>query len=112
MSVSENVSLLCSQRDWHWVPSFRSSLSGWSLPPKPRQPRFRSPEHGNEVVVFAMAEVAADDVTTWDVLTSYDRLPDFIPDMLASRTLERMDRMRWYCRRGARASARSSRISA
>ena len=46
--------------------------------------------HGNEVVVFAMAEVAADDVTTWEVLTSYDRLPDFIPDMLASRTLERM----------------------
>ena len=40
MSLPGNVTLLCSQRHWHWVPSFRS-LSGWSLPPKPRQRRFR-----------------------------------------------------------------------
>ena len=31
----------------------------------------------------------ADDATTWDVLTGYDHLPDFIPDMSASHTLER-----------------------
>jgi ribosome-associated toxin RatA of RatAB toxin-antitoxin module len=44
---------------------------------------------GDEIVVVATAEVAADKATTWDVLTRYDRLPDFIPDMAASRTLER-----------------------
>jgi hypothetical protein len=44
---------------------------------------------GDEIVVVATAEVAADEATAWDVLTGYDRLPDFIPDMSASRTLER-----------------------
>ena len=46
-------------------------------------------QSGDEIVVVATAEVAADEATTWDVLTGYDRLPDFIPDMSASRTLER-----------------------
>ncbi len=46
-------------------------------------------QSGDEIVVVATAEVAADEATTWDVLTGYDRLPDFIPDMAASRTLER-----------------------
>lgn len=45
--------------------------------------------NGAEITVSAAADVAADKVTAWDVLTSYDRLPDFIPDMSASRTLER-----------------------
>lgn len=44
---------------------------------------------GDEIIVSATAEVAADDATAWDVLTGYDRLPEFIPDMSASRTLER-----------------------
>jgi len=46
-------------------------------------------QDGDEIIVNATAEVAADEATTWDVLTGYDRLPDFIPDMSASRTLER-----------------------
>ena len=46
-------------------------------------------QSGDEIVVVATAGVAADQATTWDVLTGYDRLPDFIPDMAASRTLER-----------------------
>jgi hypothetical protein len=44
---------------------------------------------GDRIVVIATAKVAADDATTWDVLTAYDRLAEFIPDMAASRTLER-----------------------
>ena len=36
---------------------------------------------GDKVIVLATAEVTADDATTWDVVTGYDRLPDFIPDM-------------------------------
>jgi len=44
---------------------------------------------GDRIVVIATAEVPADDATTWEVLTAYDRLADFIPDMSASRTLER-----------------------
>ena len=46
-------------------------------------------QSGDEIVVVATAEVAADEATTWDVLTGYDRLSDFIPDMSASRTLDR-----------------------
>jgi ribosome-associated toxin RatA of RatAB toxin-antitoxin module len=45
--------------------------------------------NGDEVVVSAVAEVAADSATAWDVLTDYNRLPDFIPDMSDSRILER-----------------------
>jgi ribosome-associated toxin RatA of RatAB toxin-antitoxin module len=44
---------------------------------------------GDEVIVLATAEVTADDATTWDVLIGYERLPDFIPDMSTSHTLER-----------------------
>jgi len=44
---------------------------------------------GDRIVVIATAEVEADDATAWDVLTGYDRLAEFIPDMSASRTLER-----------------------
>jgi len=44
---------------------------------------------GDKVIVLATAEVTADDATTWDVVTGYDRLPDFIPDMSASHILER-----------------------
>ena len=46
-------------------------------------------QSGREILVFATAQVAADNGTAWDVLTGYDRLPNFIPDMSASRTLER-----------------------
>jgi len=46
-------------------------------------------QNGREVLVFATAQVAADSSTTWDVLTGYDRLPEFIPDMSTSRTLKR-----------------------
>jgi carbon monoxide dehydrogenase subunit G len=46
-------------------------------------------QSGREILVFATAQVAADNGTAWDVLTGYDNLPKFIPDMSVSRTLER-----------------------
>lgn len=59
-------------------------------PPAAAAPQtFSVSRNGDEIIVAATAEVAADNATTWDVLTRYDRLPDFIPDMTASRTLER-----------------------
>ena len=39
--------------------------------------------------VQASATVPADTQTVWRTLVGYDRLPDFIPDMQSSRTLQR-----------------------
>jgi ribosome-associated toxin RatA of RatAB toxin-antitoxin module len=46
-------------------------------------------QNGTEILVFAIAQVAADNATAWDVLTGYDRLPQFIPNMSASRAVGR-----------------------
>jgi len=46
-------------------------------------------QNGDEILVSAIAEVAADDALAWDVLTGYDRLPEFIPGISASRILKR-----------------------
>jgi len=44
---------------------------------------------GDEVHVEAHAEVDAALAQTWSTLADYDRLAEFIPDMLSSRTLTR-----------------------
>jgi ribosome-associated toxin RatA of RatAB toxin-antitoxin module len=61
----------------------------FGLPAAAAPAAFSVSRSGDEVTVFAAADVAADSATTWDVLTAYHRLPDFIPDMSESRTLER-----------------------
>jgi hypothetical protein len=68
-------------------------------------------QSGREILVFATAQVAADNGTAWDVLTGYDHLPKFIPCRPAARSSAK-DRTRWCCSRDARASGRSSRNSA
>jgi carbon monoxide dehydrogenase subunit G len=44
---------------------------------------------GNEVEVAASAMLDAGPRVVWATLVDYDRLPQFIPDLLASRTLSR-----------------------
>jgi Polyketide cyclase / dehydrase and lipid transport len=44
---------------------------------------------GNAVHVKASALLDAEPSTVWKTLTEYDRLPDFIPDMFLSKTLQR-----------------------
>lgn len=43
----------------------------------------------DEIVVHAQADVDADRTVTWATLTDYDRLAEFIPGMVASRTVSR-----------------------
>ena len=47
---------------------------------------------GEGVVVHAVAEIAADARLAWDVLTAYDRYPEFVPDLQASRVVARSGR--------------------
>jgi ribosome-associated toxin RatA of RatAB toxin-antitoxin module len=65
------------------------AVLSFCLPVAAAPAAFSVSRNGDRIIVSAAAEVAADQATTWDVLTGYDRLPDFIPDMSASRTLER-----------------------
>lgn len=44
---------------------------------------------GNLVTVTASAEMRVDPRTAWSVISDYDHLAEFIPDMLSSRVLER-----------------------
>lgn len=44
------------------------------------------------VQVQASAVLEADTETVWNTLIGYEQLPDFIPDMLSSKTLERAGR--------------------
>lgn len=45
--------------------------------------------HGDSFEVEAVAEIEADVVDAWKVLTDYDRLAEFIPGMLESRVVSR-----------------------
>lgn len=44
---------------------------------------------GEALIVEARADLAATAGQAWDVLTDYDRLSDFIPDLLVSRVVAR-----------------------
>ena len=44
---------------------------------------------GDWVTVWASAEIPADRNIVWEVLTDYDRYPEFIPDLSASRVVSR-----------------------
>ena len=44
---------------------------------------------GDAVIVEARARLDCDLQLAWDVLTAYDRYPDFIPDLKSSRVLSR-----------------------
>src|SRR3954470_2941881 len=44
---------------------------------------------GDAVTVFAEVELAVDPGIAWDVLSDYDHLAQFIPDMSVSRVLSR-----------------------
>ena len=48
--------------------------------------------HGASFEVRAKAELEADVAQVWDVLTDYERLPEFIPDLRSSRVLARSSR--------------------
>lgn len=45
--------------------------------------------HGDSFEVEAVAEIEADVVDAWKVLTDYDRLAEFIPGMVESRVVSR-----------------------
>ena len=45
--------------------------------------------HGNLVTMTASAEMQVDPRTVWKVITDYDHLAQFIPDMRSSRVLQR-----------------------
>lgn len=44
---------------------------------------------GEAVLIEAVARIAADRATAWEVLTGYDRYAEFIPDLKTSRILAR-----------------------
>jgi Polyketide cyclase / dehydrase and lipid transport len=44
---------------------------------------------GETIEIRATAELKADSATAWRVLTDYDRYPEFIPDLRASRVVAR-----------------------
>ncbi len=46
-------------------------------------------QHDGALRVVASASLRADLQTSWDTLVDYDRLPEFVPDLRSSRTLQR-----------------------
>jgi len=54
--------------------------------------RVEAQREGEAVVVHAAAEVPADVRLAWDVLTGYERYPEFVPDLQVSRVVARSER--------------------
>jgi len=44
---------------------------------------------GEAIEIVAIADIRADPAHAWDVLTAYERYADFIPDVVASRVVQR-----------------------
>jgi len=47
---------------------------------------------GEAIVVSAVAEVAGDRRVAWEVLTGYERYPEFVPDLRSTRVTGRSER--------------------
>jgi len=52
-------------------------------------PEVRIERNGDSYAVFARLAVDVDRSTAWSVITDYNRLPDFVPDMDESRIVSR-----------------------
>ena len=55
---------------------------------------------GEAVLVDAVADVSADPRIAWDVLTAYERYPEFVPDLQESRIVRRSPNAAWVEQRG------------
>jgi carbon monoxide dehydrogenase subunit G len=64
----------------------------WLLPAWPacaQEVSVETSRQGEFIIIEASADLQADVRTIWQVLTDYDHLSDFIPDMKSSRVLSR-----------------------
>lgn len=55
--------------------------------------RVEAHREGEGVVVHAAAEIPGDVRLAWDVLTAYERYPEFVPDLQVSRVVARSERV-------------------
>ena len=68
-------------------------LLAGTLPPQPAiaagQIRFEADGEGELITITASADMQVDARTVWAVISDYDRLAEFIPDMHSSRVIRR-----------------------
>ncbi|MEJ8821692.1 SRPBCC family protein [Variovorax humicola] len=69
------------------APSLQAQVPAPS--PSPSQISIETAGQGNLITVAASADMQVEARAVWDAITDYDNLADFIPDMSASRVLER-----------------------
>jgi hypothetical protein len=54
-----------------------------------KTPSIETAEQGDEITVTAFADMQVDARTVWSVISDYDHLAEFIPDMRSSRVIQR-----------------------